>query len=159
MNKTVRLLTDVAFGLSSTAWVSGPLFEQYGLKPAIAKSINEADKEAIMSAYKAYSNVVHAGLAGLTLTNVFRFFGDDLRRHGNRRYRRWARVNDAVVLSIISVGAATRIMSKRLKKSDPTGSEAKQARQVLAVTSPLSIVLFGMLVLANAMLHRERKHE
>ncbi len=156
MNKTARQLSDVAAGLFTTAWVSGPLFEEYGIKPAQAKATSQEQKEAIGSAYKAYSNVVHVGLAGLALTNIFKFFADDLRRKGTDGYKRWARIGDLLVLLIISAGAATRIMSKRLKTAPAGSAEAQQASQVLGTTSPLSIGLSVALLWTSARQYRER---
>lgn len=149
MNKTARLLTDVAAGFSVTAWISGPLFEEYGIKPAAAKA-NEAEKEAMYKAYKAYSNVVHIGLAGVALTNLVKFFADDLRRKGTNGYKRWARIGDLIVLLIISVGAATRIMSKKLKTAAPGSAEARQAEQVMKATGPASVGLALALLFTSA---------
>ncbi len=156
MNKTVRLLSDVAAGFSVTAWISGPLFEAFGIKPALQKAKSEAEKEAIGSAYKAYSNVVHIGLAGLALTNAFKFFADGLRRKGTKGYKFWATIGDILVLLVISVGAATRIMSKKLKTAQPGSAEYTQAEQVLKLTSPLSIWLSVGLLWTSASQYRER---
>ncbi len=155
MNKTVRLLTDVAAGFSVTAWISGPLFEEYGLKPASAKA-NPAQKEGMSAAYKAFSNVVHIGLAGVALTNAFKFFADDLRKKGTPAYKRWATIGDLLVLNVISVGAATRIMSKRLKTASAGSPEVAQAEQVLALTSKISIGLSLALLWTSAVQYRER---
>ncbi len=155
MNKTVRLLTDVAAGFSTTAWISGPMFEEYAMKPASA-SASEAQKEGMAAAYKAYSNVVHVGLAGVALTNAFKFFADDLRKNGTNGYKRWARIGDLLVLSIISVGAATRIMSKKLKTATPGSADAEQATQVLGMTGKISIGLSLALLWTSAVQYRER---
>ena len=155
MNKTVRLLTDVAAGLSATAWISGPMFEELAIKPASANASPEAT-EAMYDAYKAYSNVVHAGLAGLAIVNALKFFSDDLRKKGTNGYKAWARIGDLVVLSIISVGAATRIMSKRVKTGTKGSSEVEQATQVLGVTGKISIGLALALLFVSGQQYRER---
>jgi hypothetical protein len=155
VNTTVRLLSDLAAGFSATAWISGPLYEEYGLKPARANA-SEAEKEGMAKSYKAFSNVVHIGLAGLALTNIFKFFADDLRKTGSKGYKRWASIGDLVVLNIISVGAATRIMSKKLKTAKPGSPEAQQAEQVLDSTGKISVWLSLALLLTSAKQYKER---
>lgn len=155
MNKTVRFWTDVAAGFSITAWISGPMFEEFGLKPASAKA-EAAQKEGMAAAYKAYSNVVHAGLAGVALTGLFKFFADDLRRKGTPSYKRWAGIGDLLIVGVIAVGGATRVMSKRLKTASPGSPDAQQAEGVLNVTSKVSMGLALGLLWTSANQYRER---
>jgi uncharacterized membrane protein len=106
MGKAVRVATDFLMGTSVVAWVSGPLMEKFAIEPTIAKAEDKEKTAAILgAAYKAYSNVVHIGMAGMLVTELVKLVGDDMRKK-DKGYRTLATVGDIQVFSAIAMGGA-----------------------------------------------------
>lgn len=148
MNKTLRILTDFAAGFSVTTWISGPLFEEYGLRPAVAQAGNHQQKKALLAVYRSYDKIAEAGMAGLVLTDTVKFFSDDLRKKGTPAYKRWATLGDLLVLA--SMGS--QILKNNLRKQ----AQSEQVQLQLDITRRLSLGLSSALLLVSALQYYER---
>jgi uncharacterized membrane protein len=155
MGRVLRVATDFLMGTSVVAWVSGPLMEKFAIEPTVAKAEDKEKTAAILgSAYKAYSNVVHIGMAGMLVTGLVKLFSDDMRKK-DKGYRTLAIIGDVLVFSAIALGGATRMISKKIKTLDPHSSEAEKGKQRLSLIGWLSIFL-SLDMLAIYALQRSR---
>ncbi len=156
MNKFLRLLTDFGAGFSVTTWISGPLFEEFGLKPALAEASSPQQKKALTALSRSYAKIAQFGLLGLILTDTIKFFFDGLRQKGTPAYRRWATIGDLVVLTSLASGVVDDNLRKKLASDPRGGSEAEVTQRQLDVTRRVSLGLSSLLLWISAQQYWER---
>ncbi len=152
----LRLLTDFGAGLSVTTWISGPLFEEFGLQPAIAGASSQQQKKALLAVYSSYSKIAQTGLVGLVLTDTIKFFFDGLRKKGTVGYQRWATIGDLVVLTSLVSGIVDDNLRKKLANEARGGAEAEVTQSQIGLTRRISLGLSCLLLWISAQQYWER---
>ncbi len=156
MNKFLRLLTDFGAGFSVTTWISGPMFEEFALKSAIAEASSPQQKKALQAVSRSYAKIAQTGLVGLVLTDTIKFFFDGLRKTGTPAYRRWASIGDVVVLGSLASGIAGDNLRKKLSNEARGGTEAEMTQDRIDQIRRVSLGLSCVLLWVSAQQYWER---
>lgn len=156
MNKLLRLLTDFGAGFSVTTWISGLMFEEFSLQPAIAEASNQQQKKALIAAYRSYGKIAQSGLVGLVITDIIKFFFDGLRKKGTNSYQRWATVGDLVVLGSLISGVVDSNLRKKLATEASSGAEADMVQARINLTRRVILGLSSLLLLVSVQQYWER---